>query len=374
MTCGITVAPMIPVASRMLSVPEKPGTKRCLATSPAAGLAWKSSITKEATTTPTSAVIPASSRRKPICCRARIAKAPAPAISPAGKSGMPKSRLRPSAAPTTSAMSQAIATSSACSQRPIEARRGKARGRARRGSCRWRCRASPTGSGPASRSGWPPARPRAAGSRTWRRRRCWWRSCPGRCRRRRRRRPGRGTARPGRGRGCGRRASAAPRRRPPPRRGGRPRPSPRGNLLAATPAPGGGFTRPPSLDREAQVGAGDRRAVRIVAGLAQLGGDQQLQLLGDVVLEHLGLGVDPVVGHPQRLGEVGLDQPVVADHLQRDLLAGRGQGDAPVGQVLDQAQLAEPLQHRGRGRRRDAEPLRDLAVEDRAPARSRERA
>ena len=121
----MTVAPMIPVASRMLSVPAKPGTKRCLAISPPAGLAWKSSITKEATTTPTSAVIPASSRRKPICCRARIPNAPAPAISPAGKSGMPKSRLRPSAAPTTSAMSVAIATSSACSQRPIEARRGK---------------------------------------------------------------------------------------------------------------------------------------------------------------------------------------------------------------------------------------------------------
>ena len=36
---------------------------------------------------------------------------------------MPKSRLRPSAAPTTSAMSVAIATTSACSQRPIEVRR-----------------------------------------------------------------------------------------------------------------------------------------------------------------------------------------------------------------------------------------------------------
>ena len=32
MTCGMTVAPMIPVASRMLSVPAKPGTNRCLAT------------------------------------------------------------------------------------------------------------------------------------------------------------------------------------------------------------------------------------------------------------------------------------------------------------------------------------------------------
>ena len=125
---------MIPVASRMLSVPAKPGTKRCLATSPPSGLESNSSKTKEATTTPTRTVIPASSRRKPICCRARIAKAPAPAMIPAGKSGIPNSRLRPSAAPTTSAMSVAIATTSACSQRPIEVRREK---RSRQSSARF---------------------------------------------------------------------------------------------------------------------------------------------------------------------------------------------------------------------------------------------
>ena len=38
---------------------------------------------------------------------------------------MPKSRLSPSAAPTTSAMSVAIATSSAWIQSPIEVRRAK---------------------------------------------------------------------------------------------------------------------------------------------------------------------------------------------------------------------------------------------------------
>ena len=48
---------MIPVASRMLSVPAKPGTNRCLATSPPSGLASRSSKTNEATTTPTRAVI-----------------------------------------------------------------------------------------------------------------------------------------------------------------------------------------------------------------------------------------------------------------------------------------------------------------------------
>ncbi len=60
-------------------------------------------------------------------------KAPAPAIRPAGKSGIPNSRFSPSAAPTISAMSQAIATTSACSQRPIEVRREK---RSRQSSAR----------------------------------------------------------------------------------------------------------------------------------------------------------------------------------------------------------------------------------------------
>ena len=57
-----------------------------------------------------------------------------PAMIPAGNSGMPKSRCRPSAAPTTSAMSVAIATSSACSQRPTEVRREK---RSRQSSARF---------------------------------------------------------------------------------------------------------------------------------------------------------------------------------------------------------------------------------------------
>ena len=61
----------------------------------------------------------------------------------------------------------------------------------------------------------------------------------------------------------------------------------------------------------------------VVAGLAELGRDQPLQILGDVVLEHLRLLVDAVPGHPQDFGQVGLQQPVVADHLQRQPLAGR---------------------------------------------------
>jgi hypothetical protein len=47
---------------------------------------------------------------------------------------MPKRRLRPRAAPTISARSQAIATTSACSQRPTEVRREK---RSRQSSARF---------------------------------------------------------------------------------------------------------------------------------------------------------------------------------------------------------------------------------------------
>ena len=79
------------------------------------------------------------------------------------------------------------------SRRPRPGARGRStcavrrsRGRAPAGSCRSRSRASPTASGSASRSGSPRPPPRAAGSRTGLRRRCWWRSCPGRCRRPRR--------------------------------------------------------------------------------------------------------------------------------------------------------------------------------------------
>ncbi len=153
-------------------------------------------------------------------------------------------------------------------------------------------------------------------------------------------------------RGSARPASAARRRRPRPRREGRPRPWPRREAcrrprrnLEPPAGPGGrsmrvsagGIRLLPSL-RQCEVGARDRRAVRVVARLAELGRDQQLQLLGDVVLEHLGLLVHAVVGHAQGLGEVGLDQAVVADHLERDLLAGRGQGHSLVGEVVDQAE------------------------------------
>ena len=54
-----------------------------------------------------------------------MANATAAVSKPAGKSGMPNRRLRPTAAPTNSARSVAIAIASAWSQRPQETGRGK---------------------------------------------------------------------------------------------------------------------------------------------------------------------------------------------------------------------------------------------------------
>ena len=67
-----------------------------------------------------------------------------------------------------------------------------------------------------------------------------------------------------------------------------------------------------------EVAGRDRIAVRVVRRVAELRGDQLLELLGEHVLEHLGLGVNPVPRHPEALHEVQLEQPVVAHHLERD--------------------------------------------------------
>ena len=64
-TCGMTVAPRMPAASRTDSVPEKPGRKRWLRDLPASGFAMNTWQANETTITPTSAATAASSRRNP---------------------------------------------------------------------------------------------------------------------------------------------------------------------------------------------------------------------------------------------------------------------------------------------------------------------
>ena len=184
----------------MLSVPAKPGTKRCLATSPAVGLRVEE-LDHEGGDDD------ADERRDPGLQPAEAHLLEAEDREGAGAGEHPGREER-------DAEEQVEAERGADHLGDVgrhrddlgldpEADRGPAReaprGRARPGSCRSRSRASPTGSGRPSRSGSPRGSPRAAGSRTWRRRRCWSRSCRGRCRRRRRRRRGRGRARAGTG-------------------------------------------------------------------------------------------------------------------------------------------------------------------------------
>ena len=107
------------------------------------------------------------------------------------------------------------------------------------------------------------------------------------------------------------------------------------------------------------VHRGDRVAVRIVRRLAELGGDPLLESLGEDVLEYLGLRVHAVPGHAELLDEVGLEQPVMAEHLERDLPPLVGELHAAVWDMADVAERRELLHHRGHRRRTDAEPLRE---------------
>ncbi len=108
---------------------------------------------------------------------------------------------------------------------------------------------------------------------------------------------------------------------------------------------------------ELELGGGDGVAVGVDGGVAELGGDQLLEVVGEHVLEHLRLGVHTVPRHAQGLGEVALEQAVVADHLERDAASVSGEADATVGGVGDQAELVEAPQHGRDGARGDAEPL-----------------
>ena len=84
-------------------------------------------------------------------------------------------------------------------------------------------------------------------------------------------------------------------------------------------------------------------------GVAELARDQLLEVLGENVLEDLGLGVNAIPGHAQRIGQKALEQAMVTDHLEREPTALAGQSHAPVGHVRDQAELVELLEHRRYG-------------------------
>jgi hypothetical protein len=113
MTCGITVAPRMPVASSTLSVPANWGVKSPARTLSPSGLAYKTCKAKAMSITPTMEEMTASSGLKPRRCRVSMPKTPTPVSNPAGNKGMPKSKFKASAAPMNSARSVAIAMTSA---------------------------------------------------------------------------------------------------------------------------------------------------------------------------------------------------------------------------------------------------------------------
>ena len=106
-----------------------------------------------------------------------------------------------------------------------------------------------------------------------------------------------------------------------------------------------------------QLARGDRVTVGIVSGVSELARDHLLELLGEDVLQDLGLLVHAVPRDPQALNEVQLEQPVMAHHLERDPSAGVGQRHAVVGLVLDESELAEALDHPRGGGGGDRQPL-----------------
>ena len=90
--------------------------------------------------------------------------------------------------------------------------------------------------------------------------------------------------------------------------------------------------------------------MRVDRRVAELRRDELLELLRERVLEHLGLGVHLVPGHAEALDEEQLDEPVVADHLERDAPAALGEPHAAVALVLDEPERRELAQHpRDRG-------------------------
>jgi hypothetical protein len=90
--------------------------------------------------------------------------------------------------------------------------------------------------------------------------------------------------------------------------------------------------------------------VRVDRRVAKPRGDQLLELLGEHVLEHLGLGMHAIPGHPELLSEEQLQQAVVAQHLQRHSPALLGQVHTVIGLVLDDPDLGQ-LAHHPRHRR-----------------------
>jgi len=83
-----------------------------------------------------------------------------------------------------------------------------------------------------------------------------------------------------------------------------------------------------------------------------------------VVLQNLRLLVDLVPRKAHHLLQIQLQQPVVADHLQRHRPAGVRERRALVGLVGQEAEVVEALDHVGGRGGRDLHGLRHVARRD----------
>ena len=83
--------------------------------------------------------------------------------------------------------------------------------------------------------------------------------------------------------------------------------------------------------------------------MAEQGVEPVEHLVGDGVLQLLGLGVDAGPVHLQHVDEEGLDEPVLADDAQRHAPAVGRQAHAMPRLVLDEAAVGQRLDHGGDG-------------------------
>src|SRR5690625_3506248 len=104
----------------------------------------------------------------------------------------------------------------------------------------------------------------------------------------------------------------------------------------------------------------DRVTMRVELRVAQRIGDAVLELLTDVVLQFLRLVMHLEPAVTERFLQVRLDEPVMADRLQRDLTARSGQARTGVRLVVNESQAAQFAQHAGDAGGTDPECLRQL--------------
>src|SRR2546421_10034259 len=138
-----------------------------------------------------------------------------------------------------------------------------------------------------------------------------------------------------------------------------------GRAMTAPPAAAAGLERVEAVGvvlLDLELARRDRVAVRVARGVAELGGDQLLELLGQHVLEDLRLVVTGVPRDAERLREVELEQAVMPEHFEGELGPLLRELHAPVRDVAREAELVEALDHRRGGGGRHMEPLGNRVV------------